>query len=160
MNKTVLGAIASFFLFFSGISCIKDTGCREKTIESERGTIQAYATANGIIGTEHSSGIYYQVTNPGSGPTPTLNSKIFVTYTGKLLDGTVFDSGTTPTTGTNCCWALAGLIQGWQIGLTLIQKGGHIKLIIPSSMAYGCKGFGSVPGNAILYFDIDLNDVQ
>ena len=160
MRKTVLGFVASFFLLFSGISCIKDTGCKNKTVDSERATIQSYAATNGIVGTEHSSGIYYQVMSPGSGPTPTTSSKIFVTYTGKLLDGTVFDSGTTPTTGTNPGWLLGGLIQGWQIGIPLIQKGGHIQLIIPSSLAYGCQGFGSVPGNAILYFDIALTDVQ
>lgn len=145
-------------LLAGGIGCIKDTGCQNKSIDSERSTMQAYATANGITATAHSSGLYYQVTNPGSGVTPNSNSKVFVTYTGKLLDGTQFDAGTTPVTGGG--WALSGLISGWQVGLPLIQKGGSIKLIIPSSMAYGCQGAGTIPSNAILYFDITLNDVQ
>jgi len=51
------------------------------------------------------------------------------------------------------------LIAGWQIGLPLIHKGGEIKLIVPSSLAYGC-GNGPLPANSILYFDIHLVDVQ
>jgi FKBP-type peptidyl-prolyl cis-trans isomerase FkpA len=153
----------SLFLFFGvlvagGIGCIKDTGCQNKSIDSERAAILDYASANGITATAHSTGLYYQITNPGSGTTPSINSKVFVTYTGKLLNGTQFDAGTTPVTGGG--WALSGLISGWQIGLPLIQKGGSIKLIIPSSMAYGCQGAGTIPANSILFFDITLNDVQ
>jgi FKBP-type peptidyl-prolyl cis-trans isomerase len=146
-----------FFLLFSGISCIKDdSDCQNKTVQSEAAAILAYAASNGITGTTHSSGIYYQIISPGSGPTPAINSKVFVTYTGKLLNGTQFDAGSTPASG----WVLGGLIQGWQIGLPLIKKGGSIKLIIPSSLAYGCQGQGSISGNAILFFEIQLTDVQ
>lgn len=152
---TVMALVA---LVSGGAGCIKDTGCQNKSIDSERGAIQAYASANSITATAHSSGLYYQVMNPGSGATPGANSKVFVTYVGKLLDGTQFDAGTTPTTGGG--WALSGLISGWQVGLPLIQKGGSIKLIIPSSMAYGCQGAGTIPSNSILYFEITLNDVQ
>jgi hypothetical protein len=56
-------------------------------------------------------------------------------------------------------WILGSLIPGWQIGLPLIHKGGEIKLIVPSSLAYGC-GNGPLPANSILYFDIHLVDVQ
>lgn len=139
--------------------CLKDSGnnsCKDKTVQSESATILAYASAQGITATAHSSGLYYQVITQGTGATPTASSKVYVTYTGKLLDGTVFDSGSTPAGG----WSLSGLIPGWQIGLPLIQKGGSIKLIIPSSLAYGCRGVGSIPGNSVLYFDIQLTDVQ
>ena len=129
-----------------------------KTVQSEEGVITAYATANGISATAHSSGLYYQVTNPGSGATPSSGSKVFVKYTGKLLNGTVFDSQTNSSlTG----FTVSGLILGWQIGLGLIKKGGSIKLIVPSSLAYGCQGSGAtIPGNSVLYFEIELVDVQ
>jgi len=52
------------------------------------------------------------------------------------------------------------VISGWQIGIPLIQKGGFIKLIIPSALGYGCRGTGPIPGDAIIYFDIQLLDVQ
>lgn len=153
MGKAVF-ILFVFFSMFSGASCIKDTGCQNKTVQSEEAAIAAYALANGITGTTHSSGVYYQVTAAGSGPTPTLSSQVSVTYTGKLLDGTVFDSKTTAVT-----FALSGTIPGFQIGLQQIQKGGTIKMIIPSSLAYGCSGSGSIPGNSIIFFEVHLVDV-
>jgi FKBP-type peptidyl-prolyl cis-trans isomerase FkpA len=157
MRKIVQIFVSFVFLLFAGFSCIKDTACKNKTVESEQGAIVAYAAANSITAVAHSSGLYYQIITQGTGATPTLNSKISVTYTGKLTNGTIFDSGTTPAGGG---WALGGLIPGWQLGIPLIQKGGQIKLIIPSSLAYGCQGYGTIPGNSILYFDIQLTDVQ
>ena len=153
MGKAVF-ILFVFFSMFSGASCIKDTGCQNKTVQSEEAAIAAYALANGITGTTHSSGVYYQVTAAGSGPTPTLSSQVSVTYTGKLLDGTVFDSKTTAV-----IFALSGTIPGFQIGLQQIQKGGTIKMIIPSSLAYGCSGSGSIPGNSIIFFEVHLVDV-
>ena len=110
--------------------CVKnEQACSNVAPASEEAQIQAYATANGIAATKHSSGLYYQVVNPGSGASPSLTSKVFLTYKGQLLNGTTFDQGTDPSrTG----WQLKGLIEGWQIGLPLIKKGGKIKLIIPS----------------------------
>ena len=51
-------------------------------------------------------------------------------------------------------------IEGWKIGIPLIKKGGKLKLIIPSALAYGCNDISGIPGNSILFFDIDLIDVQ
>lgn len=155
--KNLLYVFALGGLMFLNGGCSKNDACRDKTVQSEQAAILAYASANGITGQLHSTGIYYQVTNPGSGVTPTPYNKVFVTYTGKRMDGTVFDSQSNATlTG----WTLGGLIQGWQIGLQLIQKGGSIKLIIPSSLAYGCQGVTGIAGNSILYFDVTLVDVQ
>ncbi|MEQ1623714.1 MAG: FKBP-type peptidyl-prolyl cis-trans isomerase, partial [Sediminibacterium sp.] len=82
---------------------------------------------------------------------------VYVTYSGKLLNGTEFDKGTNPSlTG----WTLNQLIDGWKIGLPLLKKGGKIKLVVPSSLAYGCSGSGSIPSNSPLYFEISLVDVQ
>ncbi|MBC7875017.1 MAG: FKBP-type peptidyl-prolyl cis-trans isomerase [Ferruginibacter sp.] len=159
MNRIMIRATSilavCFLLFTGGIACIKDTSCQDKTIQSEQAAITAYAAANSITGTAHASGLYYQVVSAGGGPTPTVNSQISVRYTGKLLNGTVFDSQT----GTPVTFALGGTIAGWQIGLQQIQKGGVIKLIIPSSLAYGCGGKGPIPGDAILFFEVQLVDV-
>lgn len=145
-------------LFIISTACIKnDQGCKNVTPESEEPQMQTYVAANNIAATRHNSGIYYQIINPGTGATPTLTSTVYITYTGKLLNGAVFDQLTDPS---KSGWELRGLIEGWQIGLPLIKKGGKIKLIIPSSLAYGCNGRGSIPPNAVLYFDIDIIDVQ
>ena len=154
MKKSIIILFISFALF-SGTSCIKDTGCQNKSVQSEEAAILAYASANGITGVTHSSGVYYQITTPGTSPVPTVNSQISVRYTGKLMNGTIFDSQT----GTPVTFALGGTIPGFQIGLQLIAKGGVIKMIIPSSLAYGCTGQSSIPGNAVLFFEVQLVDV-
>jgi FKBP-type peptidyl-prolyl cis-trans isomerase FkpA len=95
--------------------------------------------------------------NAGAGATPTATSTVTVRYTGKFMDGRVFDSNAT---GSPISFGLNQVIQGWQLGLPLIKKDGLIKLIIPSSLAYGCAGYGSIPGDAVLYFEVQLIDVQ
>ena len=154
--KKILIALSFFLALFAGDGCVKDGACIDKTVQSEQAAIINYAATQGISATAHSSGLYYQITSPGSGPSPTSGSKVFIKYTGKLLNGTIFDQQTTAPVS----YSLNGMIQGFQIGLPLIQKGGTIKLIVPSSLGYGCNGFGSVPGSSILYFEIELTDVQ
>jgi FKBP-type peptidyl-prolyl cis-trans isomerase FkpA len=107
--------------------------------------------------TTHSTGLLVQVINPGTGATPVGTSKIFIKYTGKLKDGTVFDEQQNHTlTG----WVLNSLIQAWQIGIPLINEGGHIRIVSPSSLGYACTAVGNIPSSSILYFDIELVDVQ
>jgi FKBP-type peptidyl-prolyl cis-trans isomerase FkpA len=137
----------------------KQEGCMPVSPATEESQITAYAATKGITAQKHSSGIYYQIIEPGTGTTqPTLNSIVYITYTGELLNGTQFDQGTDASaTG----WKLGTLIEGWGIGLPLIRKGGRIKLIIPSSLAYGCNGSGEkIPPNSVLFFDISLIDVR
>jgi FKBP-type peptidyl-prolyl cis-trans isomerase len=147
-------------ILFASLSCGKTStsGCTPATIASESASMISYCTANSINYMTHSSGILYEIITPGTNPTPTLSSKVLITYTGKLFDGTVFDSQSNPAlTG----WVLSTLVDGWKIGLPLIKKGGRIKLVIPSSLGYGCAGSGtSIPSNSPLFFDITLVDVQ
>ena len=75
-------------------------------------------------------------------------------YTGKLTNGTIFGQSTTPLT-----ISLSTVIAGWQIGIPLIGEGGVIKLIIPSSLAYGCVANGSIPANSVLFFEVELVDI-
>ncbi len=158
MKNTFFVVLLSLFML-SNLSCLKNNNnsCTPKTPQSEQANILAFASANGISATAHSSGLYYQVINSGSGVTPSASSKIFVKYTGKLTNGTVFDS---KTDASQTGWILGDQIAGWQIGLSLIQKGGSIKLIIPSSLGYGCQVVGIIPADSILYFEVELVDVM
>ncbi|MEI9810482.1 MAG: FKBP-type peptidyl-prolyl cis-trans isomerase [Bacteroidota bacterium] len=162
MRNSVLAALL-LFIMFTGSNCIKSNTCSPQSVSSEAPQIQAFATSSGINAIPHSSGLYYEIIDPGTGDTPTLSSRIVITYTGTLLNGMVFDQRLTPNntepTGSNAPWALSDLVEAWRIGIPLVKKGGHIKLIVPSAMGYGCTGYGSIPGNAILYFDINLVDV-
>lgn len=138
-------------------ACAKqDKGCTPVNPAAEEPQILTYISANSINATkDDSSGIYYQIVEPGSGVAPTATSQISVSYVGKLLNGTVFDQHTSPVP-----FNLSSGIEGWQIGLPLIKKGGRIKLLIPSAYAYSCNGKGSIPPNSVLFFDIRLDDVQ
>jgi len=97
----------------------------------------------------------------GTGAVAAEGSKITVKYTGKLTDGTVFDStekqGGTPATFT---LSKGSLIDGWVQGIPGMKVGGKRHLVIPASLGYGDKANGSIPANSTLEFDIELVDVQ
>lgn len=153
-KKVLFPCLILPLLFLAG--CIKDDSCQAKTVASEEAAMQAYITANGITATRHSSGMYYEIVNFGSGASPTINSSVSVMYIGKLTDGTIFDQ----TTSATPLYSVTAFITGWQLGLPLIQEGGVIRLVIPSSLGYGCTQAGTIPPNSILYFEIGLVDVQ
>lgn len=137
--------------------CNKSSGsttCKATTPAEDDAAMQTFMTANGITGTKDASGMYYQVINEGTGNKPTLYSRVTVNYTGSLTNGTVFDSGK------NVAFLLTQVVVGWQIGLTKVAKGGKVRLVIPPYLGYGCKGSGPIPGNAVLYFDVDVLDVK
>ena len=140
-------------------SCGKrETGCEPVPVASEKQQLIAYCTNNGINYTEHSSGLYYQIINPGTGASPSTTSTVSVVYTGKHFDNSLppFDASANPVT-----FPLSSLIDGWKIGLPLIKKGGRIKLIVPSALAYSCTGsLPTIQPNEPLFFDITLTDVQ
>lgn len=117
--------------------------------------IRSYLTANNITATKHESGVYYVISEPGSGNvTYTTSTSVKVHYKLRLLDGQLIEQSTTPLSE-----YLGELILGWQIGVPLIQEGGKIRLFVPSVYAYGPQATGKIPANAVLDFDIELLDV-
>jgi len=139
-------------LFIIGFSSCKKTAQFDpaKQAAADDTAIQAYIKANNIIAIKDPSGLYYQVITQGTGGNPTVNSLITINYTGKLLNGTIFDSGSLNSS------PLSGLIQGWQIGIPYVKTGGRILLLVPSALGYGNKSIGSIPANSVLIFSIDL----
>jgi FKBP-type peptidyl-prolyl cis-trans isomerase len=131
-------------------SCSKDSFDPAKQAAKDDAAIQSYIAANNITATKDPSGVYYQVITPGTGSYPNVNSLVTVNYTGKLLNGTVFDSGSIQNT------ALTTLVKGWQYGIPHINTGGRILLLIPSALGYGNATQGSIPANSVLIFTVDL----
>jgi FKBP-type peptidyl-prolyl cis-trans isomerase FkpA len=157
MKKGIVGSWL-LLLFVSALSgCVKNNeGCESVRPDTEEPLMLSYMNTNHINGTKHSSGMYYEIGNPGSGVSPSSNSRIIVTYTGKLLNGTIFERVDTPDPNG---FILNQVIEGWKIGLPLIKEGGSIKLIIPSSLAYSCIERPGIPANSVLVFEINLIDV-
>lgn len=107
------------------------------------------------------SGLQYEVLKEGDGKAkPTAASTATVTYTGKLMDGTVFDS-TEKNGGKPIELNLSGVIKGWTEGIQLMSKGAKYRFYIPSDLAYGDNGAGNViPPGSTLVFDVELVDFK
>jgi len=163
LKKYIIGLVV-ISLFFgckkadsSGTGCTVTNydPCALKASASEIQAVKDYLAASNITATEHCSGLFYAIDAPGTGATPTLCSVVTVTYEGKLTNGTTFDSNTT-----GASFLLADLIEGWKVGIPLIKSGGSIRLYVPPTLGYGPNNYGSIPGNSILVFRIDLKGVR
>lgn len=96
----------------------------------------------------------------GDGKEAQSGSRIVVHYTGRLTDGTVFDSSVTRGQPFSFNLGAGQVIQGWDQGFAGMKVGGKRKLVIPPEMGYGAHGAGGViPPNATLEFDVELLDV-
>lgn len=136
-------------------SCSKDDYDAEKQAAVDDALIVEFIAKNNIPAIKHSSGLYYQIITPGDGASVTASSIVGVNYEGKFLDGTTFDKSSKMIT-----FRLTDVIQGWTIGVPLVKVGGRIRLIIPSSLAYGNKSQGPIAKNSVLDFTIDLLQAQ
>ncbi len=105
-------------------------------------------------GKKTASGLAYKILKEGKGKKPAPEDTVEVHYHGTLIDGTVFDSSVDR--GKTTSFPLNRVIKGWTEGLQLIGKGGKIKLVIPSELAYGERGAGKIPGGATLIFEVEL----
>ena len=107
---------------------------------------------------ESPTGLRYEIVSPGQGPYPKPSDTVKVNYTGTLIDGIVFDSS--DKNGQPAEFALSGVIAGWTEGIQKINKGGKIKLYVPSALAYGDEGRTGIPPGATLVFDVELLDIK
>ena len=125
--------------------------------EVNRKNGEAFLTENakreGIKVTE--SGLQYEVLESGKGDSPKASDNVEVHYTGKLIDGTVFDSSVER--GVPASFGVTQGIPGWVEALQLMHEGDKWRLYIPSDLAYGPNGAGGVIGpNMTLIFDVEL----
>lgn len=102
------------------------------------------------------SGLQYEVLTEGDGPRPEANDQVEVHYTGKLIDGTVFDSSVDR--GMPATFGVTQVIPGWVEALQLMKAGSKWRIFIPSNLAYGPNGAPGSPigPNATLIFDVEL----
>lgn len=104
------------------------------------------------------SGLQYEVIKEGDGEKPTAQDQVTVHYTGRLIDGTVFDSS--EERGVPATFGVTQVIPGWVEALQLMPKGSTWRLFIPSDLAYGERGAGPMIGpNQTLLFDVTLLDI-
>ena len=104
------------------------------------------------------SGLQYRVIKEGSGRRPAPANQVTVHYSGKLIDGTEFDSSYSRNQPAQ--FRLNQVIKGWTEGLQLMTTGSKYELVIPSELAYGPEGNQSIPGNSVLVFEVELISID
>jgi peptidylprolyl isomerase len=114
---------------------------------------------NEVIKTD--SGLKYKELKIGEGNYPQKGDKVIVHYTGKLEDGTVFDSSLDRNVPFEFTLGQGRVIKGWDEGLVTMKIGGKRMLIIPPALGYGSKGAGDrIPPNSTLIFEIELLNIK
>ena len=105
------------------------------------------------------SGLQYKVLASGTGKMPTADSNVTVDYTGKLVDGTVFDSSVER--GKPATFGVSQVIAGWTEALQLMHEGDKWEIYIPYELGYGERGAGAqIPPFATLIFEVELLSVN
>jgi len=127
-----------------------------KVKDEGRAFLEANKKNEGVIVT--ASGLQYKVLTKGSGKSPATSNRVTVHYTGKLLDGTEFDSSVKR--GTPAEFGLTQVISGWTEALQLMKEGDKWMLYIPYELAYGERGRPGIPPFAALIFEVELIKVN
>ncbi len=161
--KDSLNFLAQFRVNANKMSPVFDSYLAERKTQIAQANLQkenAFMADNrgkqGVI--VLSSGLQYIILNSGNtSRKPKKNSDtVYVKYTGRLLDGSIFDA----TSGTeDVHFLLSRVIKGWQEGLKMVGEGGSIRLFVPAKLAYGDNWNGNIEPNSTLIFDIQLSRV-
>ena len=128
--------------------------------QASKDAFTAYLEENGIDAQPTESGLVYVCTKPGKGPKPSYKQNVKVHYTGKLLDGTVFDSSVERGEPFEFQLGVHQVIVGWDEGIALMSKGEKGTLYIPYELAYGARQTGPIPAYSNLIFDVELLDFK
>jgi FKBP-type peptidyl-prolyl cis-trans isomerase len=164
MKKVLLISVTVFVVL---LACVKsadinntNNNCTPVSPSAEQAQILAFINTDSVSFMQDTSGVYYHITAPGTGLAATYSSNIFFTFKSTLLDGTAIGSDSTSPVEV----AIATAISGFQDMAGYFKKGTKIKLIIPSSLAYGCQGLTNgtlkIPANSVIYYDLAITGIQ
>lgn len=141
---------------------LHDSAAKEREEQSKKAAqagidfLAANLSKEGVKSTE--SGLQFKVLTEGKGTIPAATDRVRVHYTGRLTDGTVFDSS--EQRGQPAEFPVNGVIPGWVEALQLMPIGSKWQLYIPQELAYGERGAGaSIPPYSALIFDVELLDI-
>ncbi|AOW11035.1 FKBP-type peptidyl-prolyl cis-trans isomerase [Flavobacterium gilvum] len=158
--KHLLSALVALTLL---ISCNKKEATPETTTEAtvdyvakNNKEITDYIAKNNLKAEKSDSGLYYVVTDPGTGKQPTAESNVTVAYKGYFTNGNVFDQSGPE----GISFGLNQVIKAWTEGIPHFKTGGSGILLVPSHLGYGSNDMGPIPGNSVLIFDVKLISVN
>lgn len=142
--------IASILLILSACKTYSDN-----EIEGFDKEIQAYIKKNKLDLAVSPSGLYFKITEEGSGRLIQYTDSVSISYKGKLFNGRIFDYTKEPLT-----FAVKGLISGWKETLLSCKQGSEVVMILPPQLGYGNHELDDIPQNSILYFEMKVWGVK
>jgi FKBP-type peptidyl-prolyl cis-trans isomerase FkpA len=160
--KHLLSALVALTLF---ISCDKNKEVTNEETNKEVAVdyvakndkeITDYIAKNKLNAEKSDSGLYYVITEPGTGTQPTATSNVTVAYKGYFTNGTTFDQSDSA----GISFGLNQVIKGWTEGIPHFKTGGSGILLVPSHLGYGNNAMGPIPGGSALIFDVKLISVN
>lgn len=130
----------------------------EELLAAQRQEITQYANEQGLNGQFTTQGLYYEIVagQDSAAPTPSGSDEVQVAYEGSFLNEQIFARVDSQDQFTI---QVSRAIEGWRIGLPLMNEGASIIMILPSELAYGDNGNGAIPPNTILRYDLTLLDI-
>jgi len=150
------------FTEFSKMAQAKTAALRAEMATKNKAEGDAFLATNknnpGVVALP--DGLQYQVLQAGDGPIPTAASQVTVNYRGTFINGTEFDSSAKVGHPVNIT-VTGGVIKGWTEALQLMKVGSKWRLFIPSTLAYGDRGYGqTIPPNTTLIFEVELLSIE
>lgn len=127
----------------------------EENLTIGKAHLEENAKVEGVVQTE--SGLQYKIITKGEGQIPQATDSVVAHYSGKLLDGTEFDSSYTR--GQPATFGVTNLIPGWVEALQIMPVGSKWELTIPAELAYGERGNQGIPPNSTLKFELELIEI-
>ncbi|MEB8344899.1 FKBP-type peptidyl-prolyl cis-trans isomerase [Flavobacteriaceae bacterium KMM 6898] len=118
--------------------------------------ITAYIAENNLEAQKSNSGLYYVISEAGTGAQPTPTSNVTVAYKGYYLNGNVFDKSNAE----GISFGLHQVIKGWTEGIPFFKEGGSGILLVPAHLGYGNNDYSGIPGGSVLIFDVSLISVN
>jgi len=149
MKHLLIKAVLVFLVPVALFSCKEDPYAEWKILNENKYAEELVRISNDSSYKVSSSGLCYKIIYPGNMKKPNKNSYVVVEYSGTLITGEVFDSGTYK-------YYLSSAVAGWQEAITKIRVGGRMKIFFPHTLGYGEDGSGTIPPYSMLYFDIEL----
>ena len=155
MKSTLLALVSLLF-----VSCFPDlksdieTQPVDYTVQNEKEIVD-YIAKNNLNAQKSDTGLYYVITEPGTGKQPTANSDVRVAYKGYFTSGKIFDQSKPE----GIDFGLYQVIKGWTEGIQYFKEGGSGVLLVPAHLGYG-NGRPGIPGGSVLVFDVKLIKVN
>ncbi len=148
--------IRTIFLKYQALE--QETRAKQAAANKQTGKefLDRNRTKEGVV--ELENGLQYKILRSGSGPNPEPGSEVTVHYRGTLLDGNEFDSSYSRNEPAKL--SLNRVIRGWQQALPLMKTGALWEIYIPSELAYGATGAGTIGPDETLIFEIELIEVH